>query len=225
MSNKRRAKRPAPTRRATPRRAPGGRNTWVLAGVAVTAVALAIGIAVAAGGGDGTEERTEIAAVEVEGEGLPTFTREGSDPAVGMAAPRLQGVGFDDQAVEVGGGGTPSVVVLVAHWCPHCQRDLPVVADVVAGAEPEGVEVVAVSSLASSERPNWPPSSWFDDVEWPGSVLVDDADGTAYQALGASGTPFTVVLDGEGRVLRRVSGEVGAEGFRQLLELARGSQR
>ena len=62
-------------------------------------------------------------------------------------------------------------------------------------------------------------------MDWRATVLVDDADGSAYQALGASGTPFTVVLDGEGRVLRRVSGEMGADGFRQLVELARGSQR
>jgi thiol-disulfide isomerase/thioredoxin len=217
MSNKRRAK-------AAPARRPAGdpRRTWILGAIAATVIAVSIGIGVVAGGGgDDAEERTEIAAVDVTGSPLPAFGAGGEDPAVGMVAPVLEGVDFDGNRVTIGGGDTPTVVVAVAHWCPHCQRDLPVITDVLRDTDLEGVSVVALSSLASSERPNWPPSAWFDDVGWAADVLVDDADATAFQALGGAGTPFTVVLDAERRVVRRVSGEVGADGLRQLLEQAR----
>ena len=219
MSNKRRAK----PQRQLATRSSNRRNTWLLAGIAAAVVGLVLAIALVSGSGDTDTEATEIADVETSGEALPEFDAAGADPAVGQALPTIRGVDFDGRSVSVGGDGAATLVFVVAHWCPHCQRDLPIVADVLKDADLEGVSVVALSSLASAERPNWPPSAWFDDEGWPASVVVDDADNTAYRVLGASGTPFTVVAGKDGTVLRRVSGELGADGVRSLIELARSS--
>jgi thiol-disulfide isomerase/thioredoxin len=64
----------------------------------------------------------------VTGSPLPTHTEGTQDPAVGMTAPVLRGASFDATPVFFGGDGKATLVVFVAHWCLHCQRELPVLA-------------------------------------------------------------------------------------------------
>ena len=56
----------------------------------------------------------------------------------------------------------------VAHWCPHCQAEVPrIVALAEQGRLPEGVDVAAVSTAVDATAPNYPPSAWLDRVGWP----------------------------------------------------------
>jgi thiol-disulfide isomerase/thioredoxin len=189
----------------------------VLVAVAVLGV---VAVVASRGGSDGAADGVEqTRPVEVVGEALPVLT-PGQDPAVGREAPTLEGRSFDGEPVVLGDGG-PAVLVFVAHWCPHCQREVPVLSEWLRDGGPEGVEVAFVATGTSAARPNHPPSSWLEEERIDAPVLADDASGTAAAAYGLSAYPFFVALDADGTVRARDSGEIGVEGFERLVAVAR----
>ena len=54
-----------------------------------------------------------------------------------------------------------------------------------------------------------------------GADLVDDQDSTAAQAYGLSGYPTFVVIDANGKVVDRQSGEKSIDQFNAMLQEAR----
>ena len=68
--------------------------------------------------------------------------------------------------------------------------------------------------------PNYPPSEWFEAEQWPTQVLVDSSEKTIAEAFGLTGFPFWVLVDGEGTVVHRSSGELTEEQFAYLVYLA-----
>jgi thiol-disulfide isomerase/thioredoxin len=207
---------PAPARRRLP-------LPWIVGGVAVL-VALVVAVAVSAGGdddgGDGGDV-VQTADVTVEGEELPTFAGR-PDAAVGTTAPTLAGRSFDGTPVEVA-PGRPTIVLFLAHWCPHCQAEVPLLVEHFAdGGLPDDVDVVAVSTAVDRPRGNYPPSAWLEEEGWPTPVLVDSSDNEAAAAYGLPGFPYLVALDASGEVVARLSGEFPTETFDAVVELARG---
>ncbi|MGH8870883.1 MAG: TlpA family protein disulfide reductase, partial [Acidimicrobiia bacterium] len=111
--------------------------------------------------------------------------------------------------------------LFLAHWCPHCQNEVPVVQDWVdAGNLPDDVELISVATSTDRLRPNWPPQDWLVEEGWTSPVIMDDQVGTVAGNYGMAGTPFYVVLDGENHNLGRVSGEIGTQGLDALVALA-----
>jgi thiol-disulfide isomerase/thioredoxin len=195
-------------------------------GVAVVLAIGVVAILVTRGGNDegGVDSDTgavEIAAaVSVDGQALPTGTGT-DDAAIGMRAPVAGGQNFDGSPVTVGEGGRPQLVVFLAHWCPHCQAEVPrLVAFDAAGGFPTGLDVVAVATGTMSSRPNYPPSAWLEREGWTRPVLVDTSNGSVANAYGVSGFPYFVLLDAEGRVLARDSGELTEDQLRELVAMA-----
>lgn len=193
--------RPAPA----PRRVP-----WPWLGLAAV-VALALLVAVVASGGDGPADDAGLAqtsAVAVDGAALPPYA-SGADPAVGTPGPELRGASFDGTPVAVTRDGRGKVLVFLAHWCPHCRREVPVVVDHLrANPLPPNVDLVAVATSTDRTRPNYPPSRWLDREGWTASVMVDSADGAAATAYGLTAFPYFVALDAEGTVVARAGGEL-----------------
>ncbi len=211
---------PAPPRRARP-------IVWLVAAVVLLAAAIAIvatrddngNAGSDAGGSETGIEQTRP--VQVTGEMLPMF-EEGQDTAVGAVAPDLAGAGFDGTPVKIRADGKPKVVIFLAHWCPHCQREVPVLVDWLAdNGNPEGVELHAVATGTSAERPNYPPSAWLEREGFPVTVLADTADGSAATAFGLSSFPYFVALDGSNRVVVRTAGELTGPQWEELLDAAR----
>ena len=52
------------------------------------------------------------------------------------------------------------------------------------------------------------PSAWLRKEKWPTEVLLDSEDYAAANAYGLSAFPFYVLVDGDGKVVERFSGEV-----------------
>lgn len=159
----------------------------------------------------------EIGPVEVQGNALPPLGEAdpASDPAVGSQAPVLVGVDYAGNTVRVDPAvDGPTMVVFLAHWCPHCNREVPKLNQLRdEGAFPEGLNVVAVSTAADPSRPNFPPSQWVEEMDWTYPVIADGIDtdleslfigATAY---GVDGFPFTALVDADGTVVARWSGE------------------
>jgi thiol-disulfide isomerase/thioredoxin len=109
------------------------------------------------------------------------------------------------------------MVVFVAHWCPHCQAEVPrIVALAKAGKVP--VPIVGVATGTDPSAPNYPPSAWLQREGWPYPVLVDTKTATAARAYGLPGYPFLVFVDAQGRVVRRLSGEVAPSDLTKLFD-------
>jgi cytochrome c biogenesis protein CcmG, thiol:disulfide interchange protein DsbE len=212
--------RPAPSRAAAPNRRP----LIVVAAIAA-AVLVALGAALVVGGGDdggdgtatgtdggttdgGTATVPDDSPVTVAGTDLPAFDGDAADPAVGTPMPTLEGTALDGSPLTIPSAGRPTMIVFLAHWCPHCQAEVPVIQDWVdGGGLPAGVDLVSVSTAVDPARPNYPPSEWLAREGWTAPVLVD-GDEAALAAGGVSAFPFFVAVDADGNVVLRTSGEL-----------------
>jgi len=167
--------------------------------------------------GEVTVSGTPLVQLPSEGAGNPS-----ADPAVGTQAPSVSGATFDGSPVSISADGRPKVIMFLAHWCPHCQAEVPrVQAWLDANGMPDDVGLVAVATGTSADRPNYPPGRWLRKEDWTVPTIVDDEAGVAGQAYGLSGFPFFVVVDANGKVVVRASGEQSEQAWTQLLDAAR----
>ena len=225
MSNRPRLPNSRSGRRRAADRSEQGSNPllrWLIAGV-VGLVAVAVGVGFLANrDAEESAERSpvlQVSDVTFVGASLPVFEQPLGDPAVGAAAPAFAATTFDGVEVSVlPGDGTAKVIGFFAHWCPHCQRELPRITKWLAQNElPAGVEVIAVSTAVDPDGPNYPPSAWFEKEQWPATALRDSADSEIGEAYGLRGFPYVVAVDGQGRVVTRVSGELSDTEWESLL--------
>jgi thiol-disulfide isomerase/thioredoxin len=198
--------------------------------VAVIAVALAgVVMAVTSCGGDGESgaatnppaesvvgptttpavgEIAENRPVTITGEPLVELEDPNADPAVGLAAPVLDGASFDGMPLRIGPSEQPTLVVFLAHWCPHCNDEIPRLVQLEdEGRLPADLAIVAVSTAVAPDRPNYPPSEWLVDKDWRWPALADSEGLDAASAYGLNGFPFMTMLDADGTVVARWSGE------------------
>ena len=165
------------------------RRNRIAAGVAIGAAAIAGNVLVYAGLDDDE-------AVLQATQDIPAGTRIESDMV---------------RSVDASVDG-PTMLVFLAHWCPHCNAELGKLVQLEdEGRVPDGVNVVAVSSLVSPDRANYPPDQWLADAGWPFPTIVDELGATgsfvAADAFGLRGVPYTILLDGDGLVTARWAGE------------------
>jgi thiol-disulfide isomerase/thioredoxin len=206
------------------------RTGMIVIGVVVALVVIAgvVALVVTSEGGDdaAADAVQEQGTVEVSGDSLPEYPADGglaadpaTDPAVGMTPPTLSGQDFAGEPVSIDPANGPMVVVFAAHWCPHCQKEIPLIQDWIdEGNLPEGVQVNLVSTGVQANQNNYPPSEWLAQEGWSEQVLLDNPDQTAAQVYGLSGYPYLVFVDGDGAVTQRASGELPIEQFGQFVD-------
>jgi len=185
------------------------RTAWIV-GAIVAVVAIAGITAIVAGGGadKGDVTLTQIQPVDISGSPLPAFASPEGDQAVGLAAPTVDGLSFDDSKVSIT-PGRPTLLVFLAHWCPHCQAEVPrVVAWHDAGQAPADLDVIGVITGTDATLPNYPPSSWLVREEWPFPTLVDDGSSSAMAVFGFQNFPAFALIDANGVVQYRATGEI-----------------
>jgi len=142
-----------------------------------------------------------------------------ADPALGVLAPEVTGVDFDDSVVEIVHDGTPKAIVFLAHWCHFCQAEVPEVQQWLnATGGVDGLEMLAVSTSAGSGQPNWPPSKWLDRENWSVPTIRDNSDSSVLQSYGGTAFPYWVFLNGDGTVAFRQSGRIPIANLQGILE-------
>jgi thiol-disulfide isomerase/thioredoxin len=210
---------------------------WIALGVVLV---LGIGIAIFATRGDDSAAGTDSGGstvttggsslpdsqpVTITGDPLVKFTATQGDPAIGVTAPLLTGLNFNGEAITIDPAANgPYMLVFLAHWCPHCNAEVPRLLDWKhSGAVPPELNVVGVATAVSPSSANYPPSSWFSNMGWEWPVMVDEtkgdgAAGAAAEAYGASGWPYFVIVGADGKVKTRVSGEVQASELQTLVD-------
>lgn len=164
---------------------------------------------------------SEFGTVEVVGDSLAPYSSSAADTAVGSLAPEIVGEDFAGNPVEVTHDGRAKAVVFLAHWCPHCQAEVPrVQAWLDSGGGVEGVDLVSVATSMNSAQPNFPPSEWLDREGWTVPTIADDQDFSALRAYGSGGFPYWVFLDKNGDVVRRSSGELDIQTLQAFMQEA-----
>lgn len=176
---------------------------------------------------DATKEREAAASdaplyadVEVSGDNLTSWDGQGTDPGVGETAPTISGTNFDNEQTTIQpGNGTARVYVVMAHWCPHCQAEIPRIVEWTSeNPLPEGVEITGISTSVDKGNPNFPPAEWLAREDWQFETLADDELGTASEALGVEGFPYLVFTNADGEVVSRFSGEMPIEDFADAID-------
>jgi thiol-disulfide isomerase/thioredoxin len=144
----------------------------------------------------------------ITGASLPDFENPTGDPAVGQPAPEVGGTDFKGNEVAIANDGHPKVVLFIAHWCPHCQREVPLIQDWVdAGGVPAGVELISVATAIDPNRPNYPPDQWLEREGWTSPVIADTTNSVA-DAYGLTVFPYFVFVGADGTVKARAVGEL-----------------
>ena len=164
--------------------------------------------------------------VTITGELLfPYDVADSPDPSVGAVAPLLSGLDFQGDAVTIDPTANgPYMIVFLAHWCPHCNAEVPRLLDWKgSGAVPTELNVIGVATAVSSSAPNYPPSDWFSNKGWSWPVMVDESQGDgeagkAAVAYGATGWPYFVIVGADGLVKARVSGEVSVADLQVIVD-------
>lgn len=240
MSN-RPNKRPSSRVSAARADADRSRTIWIVVAVAVVvllAAVIAIAVSgggdddsIALGGGPSPSGGTVVPAgdlnygtVQVTGTPLERAPRTAgtADPAIGEVIPTVAGQQFDGSSITIAPGGKPKVLVFAAHWCPHCQAEVPRIQEWLdADGMPTDIDLTAVATGTTSTRPNFPPGKWLRSKGWSIPTLVDDEESTAANAFGLASYPFFVAVDASGKVVYRVSGEISETTWNALLDSAR----
>ncbi len=201
------------------------KSVWLIGSIAAAiAIAAIVAVATQSSSDDVVTGVEEFNSVEVAGDPLPQYSDSASDTAIGMTAPVLTGKGFTGNTI-VTGPGAPTLLVFLAHWCPHCQREVPLLVQWNRdGLVPSGVDVIGIATSSDPASPNFPPSEWLAREEFPAlwPVMTDSGEKTAAAAMGVSGFPFFVLLDSNGKVALRVSGEIEMQVLTEAINKALG---
>lgn len=207
----------ARTRSRGPQPKAATRNrTWLFLGLGGALVIVAILAIVLTP--DPPPTADEYGTVMISGEALTPFDGDPvDDPAVGASAPEVTGADFYGSPISISSDGRPKVVLFLAHWCPHCQREVQAITQYLVDSDfPAGVDLYSLATFSTPNRPNWPPSAWLAD--WPLPVLVDDEQSSTFRAFGQGDFPFFVFVDANGNVALRLSGEQDPAELADLME-------
>ena len=114
------------------------------------------------------------------------------------------------QTDTISNNGNPLVVTFFATWCKPCDRELKSIDELYDDWRLEtGVRIVAVSIDQAQNVNKVKPL--VDQNGWRYDVLLD-ANGEFRRSLGIQSVPYTVLLDGQGKIVYKHNGYTdGAE--------------
>lgn len=114
--------------------------------------------------------------------------------------------------------GKPIIIDFFATWCKPCNRELSAISEVYDEWQQEtGVRLIAVSIDQAHHINKVKPL--VDQLGWPYEVLLDP-NNELKRALGVQMIPYTLIVNGNGKIVYKHSGYVDGE-EEELLEEVR----
>ena len=114
-------------------------------------------------------------------------------------------------------GGKPIIIDFFATWCKPCNRELSAISEVYDQWQSEtGVRLIAVSIDQAHHINKVKPL--VDQLGWPYEVLLDP-NSELKRALGVQLIPYTLIVDGNGKIVYKHSGYVDGEEDELLEEI------
>jgi cytochrome c biogenesis protein CcmG/thiol:disulfide interchange protein DsbE len=162
----------------------------------------------------GGVQPAEYQKVSSTGGMLAPLPESGADTETGKSVAVLKGYDLQGRPVTIdpAGEGKATMVVFLAHWCPHCNREIPVLNKWrESGEVPTGLRVVGITTGSKADQANWPPSKWMTAMKWPFEVMADSEAQEAAAAYGVAGYPFIAFVGANGKITARTSGEIPVE--------------
>ena len=183
-------------------------KNFIIAGAVVLVLGLAIAIGV-------TLSSEPVAAglpegeISVVGDSLPQYAGENDDNvALGLAAPTFSAPDQNSEIFQLEKNGNSKALLFLAHWCPHCQREVPVVQRFIdSNGVPPGIDVIAVATSIDRGRDNYPPQEWLEREGWS-ETQIYDLDREIGEAYGLNAFPYWGFLDKDLNVLARRTGNL-----------------
>ncbi len=208
----------------------GSNKMFTLAIVGILVLGLA-GIAYVATSREAVNfDGEQTAEVELDGNILLPMSGSGvsadpnTDATIGQPLPRLAGTGFDDEEIVIEDDGRAKVIYFLAHWCPHCQAEVPRVVQLIeSGGQPDGLDVYGVSTSVDASRGGaYPPAAWFEREGFDVPVIRDNANNDAFNFFGGGGFPYAIYVDSDNNIVARSSGELDPTTIQSIWEIAAG---
>lgn len=145
-------------------------------------------------------------------DGSGSANGEGGPPArgaqVGAIAPDLESRGLDGQAVSLSGQrGSPVLLNVWATWCHPCRDEIPVLEALHREHAPHGLKVVGVSIDDAGRTADIRRFASEFGVTY---TIWHDPDQHVMPSFSVIGVPTTFLIDREGRLVWRKTGEVKA---------------
>ena len=183
-------------------------KNFIIAGAVVLVLGLAIAIGV-------TLSSEPVAAglpegeINVDGESLPQYAGENDDNiSLGLSAPTFSAPDQNSEIFNLEKNGNSKALLFLAHWCPHCQREVPVVQSFIdSNGVPPGIDVIAVATSIDRGRDNYPPQEWLEREGWS-ETQIYDLDREIGEAYGLNAFPYWVFLDKDLNVIARRTGNL-----------------
>jgi len=170
-----------------------------------------------------SEASFEFSEVTVQGGALPEFNRNGNDLAIGAFAPIPTGIDLNGNSITMSTRvgleeRKPTVIVFLAHWCSHCQREVPIIQNWInKNGSSNNINLYSVVTYIEKNKPNYPPNDWLIRENWSPSVIFDNEENIIAEHFGLSAFPYWVFLNSDGTVNMRHSGSLGEEKFDQIM--------
>jgi thiol-disulfide isomerase/thioredoxin len=151
---------------------------------------------------------------------LPRYPESGQDPALGRTLGTVTGPWYSDGTVHSidPADGTARAWIVWAHWCPYCQKELPLVKSwyqANAAANPH-MEIVSITTAMNDSAAN-PLLPYLESEQFPFPVIIDDTGALSAQ-FGVSAFPFWVFTGPDGTVLGRTAGLLPEEQLTAVFE-------
>ena len=138
-----------------------------------------------------------------------------------MPAPTFSAPNENSEIISLEKNGNAKALLFLAHWCGYCQKELPIVQNLInTVGVPNGVEVIAVATAIDRGRENYPPQKWLADEGWS-ELQLYDLEREIGAAYGLNAFPYWVFLDKDLNVVARQTGNIPENiVLAQLVQLA-----
>jgi len=192
-------------------------KNFIIAGVILLVIGLAVAIGVTLSSEPIAPPLPE-GETTINGENLPDYAGENDDNiAIGLPGPLFSGPNQNSEIESLEKNGNAKALLFLAHWCPHCQREVPIVQEIINTiGVPDGIDVIAIATSIDRGRDNYPPQDWLFDEGWS-ETQIYDIDKKIARAYGLTSFPYWVFLDKDLNVIARRAGNLPEDYIGQLL--------